>query len=205
MRILVGLLGMAGGLWGQLSLSVGGPPAVRQGSTATLTLTLGGSAANAPAGLQWTILPPSGVTFGAWVAGASTTAAGKSVTCDASGATCLDFGLNQNVIGAGVVASWPVTIPSNAPTGPSQFPLSGLIAVDKAGTAVALASGPTYSILILSQADLDGNGKVDAADVGLMLNQVLGTGGATCTSDQTGDGKCDLLDVYAVVLRALGL
>ena len=80
--------------------------------------------------------------------------------------------------------------------------LLGLVAGDRNGSAMAVSAGPTYSLTILAKADLNGDGAVNSADVSLMANQVTG---GTCSDDQNGDGKCDLLDVLVVVLRALGL
>lgn len=186
-----------------VTLTLTGPVSAKQGSTVNLTLSSSGATVSGPAGLQWTVSPPAGSTVGTPTAGTATTAASKQVACGAANLLCLVYGLNQNVIANGAVATIPVTIANNAATGAAVFTLTGIFAPDKTGAVMATAAGPPLSVTIISMADLNGDGTVTLADVQLMLTQSLG--GAPCTSDQNGDGKCDIYDVYNVVLRALGL
>ena len=51
------------------TLSLSGPTAAKQGTTETIQLNLAGSTATGPAGLQWTLVAPSGVTVSAAMAG----------------------------------------------------------------------------------------------------------------------------------------
>lgn len=193
---------LAVGMQAQTTLTLTGPASAKQGTAVSLSLSSGGATANGPAGLQWSLTPPVGVTVSGVTAGASATAASKQVACNAANLLCLVYGVNQNVIANGVVATMTVQIPANANPGPASFPLSGLVAGDKNGVAMTISSGATYSLNVLSRADIDGNGSVTSADVSLMANQVTS---GTCTDDQNGDGRCDLLDVLVVVLRAMGL
>ena len=52
--------------------------------------------------------------------------------------------------------------------------------------------------------DINGDGKVDIADVNAVINAMLGKGGLTPAADVTGDGKVDIADVNAVINLMLG-
>lgn len=198
MRFLLLILALP--LSAQVTLTLSGPSTAKQGSTVNLTLGSVGATANGPAGLQWTLTPPSGFTVSSTAAGAQATAAGKQIACGV--ASCIAYGINQNVIANGAVASLTVQIPANATPGPASFSLSGLVAGDRNGGVMSATAGVPYSIVVLARADIDGSGSVDAADASAMASQVTA---ATCTDDQNADGKCDLIDVLIVVLRAMGL
>ena len=186
----------------QVTLNLSGPATVKQGASVYLGVQSGGATANGPAGLQWTLTPPSGITVTNAVVGAQATSVSKQIACNASKLLCLVYGMNQNVIPNGQVGVLTVQIPSNATPGPASFLLSGLVAGDKNGLVMTSSSGPVFTLTILSRADIDSNGTVDASDVSAMAGQVTG---GTCVDDQNADGKCDITDVLLVVLRALGL
>ena len=200
MRLAI-LLALASAAWGQVTLTLTGPATARQGQIVPLSLGSTGATANGPAGLQWTLTPPSGFAITGSAAGTQGTAAGKAVSCNAANTLCLLFGLNQNVIANGQAATLTVQVPANATPGAASFGLTGLVAGDKIGIAMTATAGTAYSLTVLSRADLNGDGVVNSADVSAMAAEV--TSGA-CSADQNADGKCDMLDILLVILKALG-
>jgi hypothetical protein len=133
-------------------------------------------------------------------AGTASTAASKTVACNA--AKCLVYGVNQNVIGAGQVATIAIPIPAGATPGSTSFSLSVVLGADKNANSITLTTGAALPVTILAIADINGDGVVDVTDVNLMAAQVLS---GTCADDPKADGQCNLFDVLTVVLRALGL
>jgi len=186
----------------QSTLTLTGPATAKQGSTITLSLNSAGVTASGPVGVQWTLTPPSGFTVTLANAGVASVAASKQIACNAAKLLCLIYGLNQNVIADGQVASLIIPIPVSATPGPASFALSGLFAGDKTGASMTITSGPTYSIIVLSRADINGDGIIDPTDVALMVGQVKEN---SCVDDPNGDGACNLFDVLYVINRALGL
>src|SRR5690348_9244117 len=85
---LAALLVISSSAYGQTTLSLGSGSATRGGSVSlNLSLNTSGSA---PAGVQWTAsYPASDVASVNATAGAALTAAGKSLTCNASGGTII--------------------------------------------------------------------------------------------------------------------
>lgn len=199
---LIAVLASSIAAYGQMSITLTGPATVKQGKAISLNLNLANPTAVSPAGLQWTLAPPTGATVQTITAGSASTTAGKVVACNTSNLLCIVYGPNQNVIAAGQVVVIQATIPANSVPGPNQFTLTGLLAGDKSGQPTTIASGPVYSVTVLSLADINGDGTVNAADISAMATQVTS---GVCTDDQNGDGICNLFDVLAVVLRSLGL
>lgn len=153
------------------------------------------------AAVQWSLSLPAGVTVVPTV-GAAATAASKVLNCNSTGTLCLLSGLNQNLIGVGILANYTVTFPANV-SGPQNFTINFPVAADAGASKVTVISGPTLPIAILSKYDLTGDGRVDILDVQVAITQVI-TGSCT-TADVNGDGSCDVLDVAAVILSALGV
>lgn len=185
----------------QVTVSLAGPATARQGSAVTLALASGGATANGPAALQWTVVPPSGFTIPAATIGTQGAASTKTLACGTDKTLCVLYGVNQNVIANGQIATLSVAIPANATPGPASFGLSGLVTTDKNGFAMTTTPGPFYSIVVTARADLNSDGVVNSTDVSLMAGQVTA---GTCSDDQNADGKCDIIDVMLVVLKALG-
>lgn len=205
MRSLI-LLALAGALSAQTTLTLTGPPSARPGKTVNLVLSHV-AGANAPTAIQWTLGTPAGYTATAAV-GAGAQNAGKWLYCDAAWSLCLEVGagptgqLNDTTISSGVLGTYTITVPQSTQPGTVQFSLNSLLAVDGTGSALSASAGQPYSLNILDISDLNGDGKVDWADVRLMIGQVqMGT----CTDDQNGDGKCNVLDVVIVLRKALGM
>lgn len=189
-------------LYGQ-SLSLTGPATVKQGKTFTINVNLTGSTATAPAAAQWTLNVGGGLS----TTGTSTSVPNKNVQCStAANPLCIIYGINQNVIPNGVIAAHTISVPANTPTGSKNFSLVSPIAVTTTGASWPITSGTPiatpYTIIVTSIADINNDGVINSADVGLMADQVTG---GTCSDDQNGDSACNIIDVYLVVLRALGV
>jgi hypothetical protein len=108
-------------------------PFVYQGSTVNLSISFADATPTAGiAGFQYTLAMPPGFTLGTPVPGAATTAAGKTIACNAG--TCLISGTNTTTYLSGLVGTFPITITSSAATGPWAVGLSSLIATNAAGT-----------------------------------------------------------------------
>lgn len=196
---------LAAALHGQsLNLSVA-PASVQAGQPATLTITFADSSGgSSTSGMQWTAVAPN-TTIGTTAAGAAATAAGKTAVCNL--ATCLVVSplspLNNNVIGNGVVATVPITVPSGTAPGNIALSLSGIFAANTTGSAVSIASAPV-NLLVLSKYDLNGDGVVNSADV--QIAEAQADGSQQCTDgDVNGDGKCNVEDVVLEILAALGI
>lgn len=182
------------------TLTLSGPATARPGATVTVNLSV---AASGSAALQWAVGLPTGYTATV-VAGAAAT--GKDLSCTVSNAFCLLVGQNATVIGNGVVAVYSLRVPATA-SGTAALPLGNLLGASAEGNPVTITSGPAYSLQILATEDLNGDGTVTAADVTLMTTQAIAsqTTPSACINDLNSDGRCDVLDVFQVVLKSLGL
>jgi hypothetical protein len=119
------------------------------GQTVDLGLTLGGTPQ--AAGLQWTLTYPaadlSSILFSD---GPAAIAADKSLQCgpNTNGSIiCLIFGINTNIIDAGTVATLSATIAPAPPDEIIPLALSGLVAVDPAGSEIGITgTGGTITV-----------------------------------------------------------
>ena len=201
------LAAMAAALGAQTSLNWSAPTVLgRPGQTVTASLTLSGSVA--PVALQWTAPTPSGWTA-TWTRGMAAATANKQVASGPSATILYASSAPANTtIGAGVVANLALTIPATA-TGPQTITLSGLqgVVINSGGAAVSApvtSTAGALTINVLAREDLNGDGKIDAADIQIALDGATGT--AACPlADANGDGVCNVLDVMVVVLRMLGI
>lgn len=186
------------------TLTLSGPANAKAGTTATITVALSNSVANTgPAAMQFSSVLPAGFAFSSPSLGAASTSSTKTIQCNAANLLCVVYGMNQNVIPNGNVATFGFQIPASATPGPVTISLSNLVAVNRTASVMPLGSGPNLTINIVSRADINADGKVVTADVSLMVTQVVS--GATCSDDQNFDDRCDIVDIYVVVLRAMGL
>jgi len=172
---------------------------VTAGKPLTITAAYTSGGTFGAAALEWSLGAGTGV-IGAWTAGASATAAGKSVTCSTAGTVCVLAGLNTNILATGPVASTTVTFPA-ATRGSQAIAISGASGADAVPNGFTV-SGNTINVTVTSPFDLDGSGKVDAADLILVIQQILGITPCT-TADFDGDGKCDVVDLMRFVADAL--
>lgn len=194
-----------------LTLSVASPvTSARPGATYGLNVTLAGSAGLAIAGVQWSIVLPAG--FAPTVtAGAASTAANKTVTCStatAAGGTmiCLSVGLNSTPFADGVVAVMSGTVPVTATIGAVNFLTSADLAATAAGAGAAIAAGAPLAFTVLSPCDLNGDGKIDAADLALEVGFVVNPSSCQAPAgDFDGDGKCTVIDAVRLAVAAAGV
>ena len=165
------------------SLSISGPPVAPSGAAVILTVTL--NSGGGPAGIQWDM---SGIPSGATVTSA---VAGKTANCTAALTRCILSGTNATAIPDGAVA----TIKFTQPASTVGAGLVNTLGASPAGASVAIAAPLSpLTIGVQSNCDLNADGKVDATDEGLMLQQAL----AATTGTPT------VLDVIRVIIAANG-
>ncbi len=134
--VLLGLRTIASGQNVVLSVVPGSGTA---GGTVTVPITLASTGGAQTTGLQWAFNYSSDITGVTVVAGASTTNAGKSVSC--SGNNCLVAGFNSTVIADGTVASATFQIAANPSSNPIQIQLTGVVATTAGGASIPSAGG----------------------------------------------------------------
>jgi hypothetical protein len=204
MRFAIAVLLLAPALLGQ-ALNLSGPATARPGQTIAVDVLLASPSVDLAA-MQWSIAPPPNYTIAKAAAGAASTAAGKSLYCNAPATNCLVVGVNTNVYGAGVVATYQVTVPAAATPGPVSIsmpgaaPLIGVIGSTLTGGTAPLSVGAPYSFLVLAPTDLNGDGKTDIQDLLILIQEILG--GGPVAGNQNGDGSSDVRDAQ-IVARAV--
>lgn len=175
-------------------------PATRPGGTATVTVSLAGSPG---AAFQFFLSQITGVVYTA--APGPSLPAGKTLTCAPSPAPlpalygCVVAG-GVGVLGDGAVAI--ITFPAPA-AGVYPLSLSLQLGASAAGDAIAVAAGPTLSLTVSSTCDVNGDGRVDSADVALAIQGAI-TRLISAAVDLSGDGVVNVVDVQRVVVAANG-
>jgi|SRR5579871_4237768 len=175
MKLLLALALPIGAFAQSLSLSAS-PGLAPAGQVVTLTISL--VSGGGPAGVQWDM---AGVPAGAAVASLVT---GKTATCNAAPTRCLLSGLNATAIPDGPIATIKYTQPATPPT----EALTATLGATPAGAAETVSAG------VASNCDINGDGKIDATDIGLEVQAAL----AATTGTPT------ILDVIRVFLAANG-
>jgi hypothetical protein len=106
-----------------------------------ITLTPGTAAIST---LQFDLMFGSSFAYSGTLTGSAAAAAGKDAIASPipGGVRVLLFGLNQNTMGAGVIANVQFTISISAPIGSSLVTISGIIAADPAAKVVATFGTP---------------------------------------------------------------
>ncbi len=135
---------------GQQVTLVSSSGSVAPGGTVTLGLSQASSGGALPVAVQWTISYSASVVSGvSVVAGSSATGAGKNVTCSSTtGSTiCIVYGMNQTVIGDGVLANATFTISPSAPNSTVPIQAVTVTVASAAGTAIP-GSGQAGSIAV---------------------------------------------------------
>jgi PilZ domain-containing protein len=133
-----------------VSLSLGSGYA-KAGWTVDLPVTLAGGAQ--PAALQWSFNYSKDITSVTVVAGGSSKAAGKTITC--SGNTCLVFGVNTATLADGVVAVATFQIAPKPSSATIEIVVNGAVAAEANGSPIP-ATGGTGKITLPSAASQPG-------------------------------------------------
>jgi hypothetical protein len=136
--------------FGQISMSLSsgsGAP----GTGVVLNLSMSDPNNTQPASLQW-VMTYSTVDFSGVVvaAGASATAASKTLSCNtaAGTSTCILYGMNETPIASGVVATVTLTISGSTPDTSSNLQLtSGMASTGTGGLITSTNSGSTVTIV----------------------------------------------------------
>jgi len=171
------------------TLTVTGPAVAKATTSVTLTVTLTGG--GGPAGIQWDM---TGLPVGASIA---TAVVGKMATCTTT--RCLVTAATP-VTAADAVTPIPdgpvATIAYMQPAAPAPLTVLATMAATPAGAAEALAAPPAaINVPLQSNCDVNGDGRVDSTDIGLILQQALAAGAA---------GTPTVLDVIRVIIAANG-
>ena len=155
----------------QVALSLGSGSTIAGGSVSlNLSLTVSGGAQ--PTALQWTMAYSASDVSGVTVTpGAVATAAAKSVTCSSSlGSTrCVVYGVNDNAMGSGVLATVTLTIASGTHDTSAAVSVASVGAVNALGTSIP-GAGVGGSITI-----------VQVSSVSCNPSSVVAPGTSACT------------------------
>lgn len=197
MRLLILAL-LASSLAAQ-TVTLTGPGTVAAGGSATLTVSVTGTAISNPAALQWSMGLPAGWTIGT-AAATSSDPSGDAAYCGVS--ICLVAGSIAK-LADGNIATIPIAIPPNATLGPVSIPLSGLFAADTGGLNInGLLAGAVYSVTVTpSPCDVNGDGSINVADVQAVI---LGTIGKQACPITAANGGCTVVSVVQVIIAASG-
>lgn len=171
----------------------------RVGQPIPLSLTFtDATPSSAMAAIQWALSPAIPLT---WTAGAASTAAAKTIACSPTTSNCIAYGVNQNLLASGVIATTSLTIPAGTPTGPYTLSLPansptvfGLLGATVTGSGIPLPAA-SLTINILSRFDINSDGVVDNSDVSLWIAQIITTGTCSPLFDFNGDGLCNVEDI----------
>jgi hypothetical protein len=127
----------------------GGSASGQSGTTVNLPITFN-PGATAVASLQFNLTLPAGLSAGTIAAGPILTAAGKSITSNRSGntLTVIVFGLNQTAIGAGSLATIPLTIAAGTAAGTLALPISAAVYSNAAGAPIAAGANTNGSVTV---------------------------------------------------------
>jgi len=196
MKRIVIFLALARILAAQVTLTLTGPPAIYAGQTAVLTISLSGSAGQNLASMQWTL--PASLNFSAPSAGLASLLASKAVSCNQGACSCVASGVNSYAYADGTVAT--IVLTAGTTLGTVSVPLSGLLGASTTATAVAIASGPTYSFLTVSPCDYNQDGSVNYVDVLALINAIQGN--VACLATFT--PGCSMNSLKAVATYARG-
>lgn len=102
--------------------------------------------------LQFDLTLPSSLTYVSVTTGSAATQAGKSVEANATTSTqvrVLVYGLNQNIINSGQIASVKLSISPSAPSGSLSVVIGGVVASDP--NALAVTTTGTGGSVVVSQ------------------------------------------------------
>lgn len=192
MRLLISLLMLAGFAVGQTplsSLTLTGPAVAPAG--ASVTVTIGLLNGTGPAALQWDM---SGLPTGATI---TSTVTGKTATCNAT--RCVLVATTPvSASGAAAIPDGPIaTITYTQPATAAPQALTATLGATPAGAALAVTAPASLTIPVQSRCDLNGDGKTDATDIGIALQDAL-AGAAIAGVIPT------VVDIVRVIIAANG-
>lgn len=181
------------------TITLTGPGTVTAGGTATLTVSVIGTATSNPAALQWTMGLPAGFAIGT-PAATSSDPSGDAAYCGTS--ICLVAG-SVTKLSDGNIATIPITVAPTAALGVASIALSGLFGADINGFNVnGLTSGALYSVTVTpSPCDVNGDGQINVADV---LAVILGDIGKQACPISAANGGCSIVAIQQVIIAATG-
>jgi hypothetical protein len=145
------------------TITLVGPTSVAFGAPATVQVGIVGAAGISAVQFSLNL---TGVSV---AAGPAATAAGKQVSCAQVGSqyNCIIWGPNATLIADGVLAS--VTF---SPTASGQGQVTSQLGARASSDPQVIAAGPAYAYTVLSKCDINGDGKTDLSDAGLLVTQV---------------------------------
>lgn len=174
-----------------------GAASARPGAAVAVTVALSGATATGPTALQFDAVAPALWTLSE----PSTAVAGRTAACGfPATVVCVLYG-NMDVIPNGAVFGFKVTVPLGATPGDYPIALARPIAASQSGNPHPLTVGSPHMVRVLHLADVNGDGSLTVADVGLIADQAMNK--SACVSDQNADGACNIVDVYIVVRAVL--
>lgn len=206
-RVLLALSALSALSAQSLTLSLS-PASLQAGQSTTLTISYTDATPSSnTAAIEWALSLPAGITAGSYSAGSALTTAGKLINCGPSACVAAGDGatLNDTVIASGPIATVPLTVTSTTAPGTLTVTLTSLLGATATNPSTVTLTVNSPTVTVLSRYDLNGDGLVNAADVTIMLNEVIGS--ATCSGQSlnVGDGKCDVEDLEFEILAALGI
>ncbi len=133
----------------QTVIALGSGTAAKGGSS-TLSVSLATGSGSQSGELEWTMnYSSTDITSVTVSAGSSLSAAGKSLSCSSTSGrtTCVTYGMNQNAIGNGTVASATLNVSASAPDPSIPVSLSSVVVSNPAGSTVSvLGTGGSISV-----------------------------------------------------------
>lgn len=171
---------LAVGAFGQATITLSPAPGLAPaGATVVLTVSLvtGGG----PAAVQWDM---SGVPSIATVASLVT---GKQIQCSATMTRCLVYSLSTAAIADGPIATISYMQPATPPTEALASPVSA----SPTATAITTTVGPSTN-----RCDVNGDGKIDGADITAMIAQIF--------AGTVAGARPNALDIAMIILAGLG-
>ncbi len=120
------------------------------GTSVTLNIGISTSGSDQPSALQWIMSYPSADVTGVSIAAAGgATGSGKSLACtpSAQNITCVLYGVNQNAVPSGTIATATVQLAANPPDSVVPLQISSTVVSDADGEPIA-SSGAVGNITV---------------------------------------------------------
>ncbi|MDX9972323.1 MAG: dockerin type I domain-containing protein [FCB group bacterium] len=193
------------------TLTLGSDTVSTGGISVVLPVTLEHAASEAVAGMQFDVgyedVPFEAV--GATIGPAASTA-GKTLQfafVDETHARLIVSGFNLNTIPSGIVAYVTFQVMADAPQAVYVAELQNALLSSAYGASISVTSvagAITVGNPVSSPADVNGDSRIDAKDVQLVINRALGLDISPFDADVSENGKVDAADVQMVINAVLG-